>query len=514
MLPALLINLGLLPLIGDESIRALVSLEMILSGDYITPTLNGVPYFNKPPLYNWILAGFFKVFNRNNELMTRLPTILFLLIYCYTIFYWIKKELGTQIGLLASLMFLTCGRILFWDSFLGLIDIAFSWLVFMNFMIIWHYFRRGNYTILFLLSYVLAAFSFLLKGLPSLAFQGITLLVIFISHRKQRYLVSWKHFMGIGVFLFITGAYYLLYYFRNQELIKDIFYRLIAESTQKSAIGAGVIKTLLHLIAFPLEVFYHFLPWTLLVVFIFPGKIFRKAFGNPFIRYCLLVFLFNILIYWASPITYPRYLLMLVPLLFIVVLYFGRMHSILNTSLYRFMKGLILITLIFLLVSGTLLPIIFAGKLPVTNLYAKSFFILAIGILVLYPLYFTRKATLLYSLGLILLVTRISFNVFLLPYRQGESWATKCRSDAIEVAEFTKNHQLFCLTDTITIPTSYYLTRERQEILHFAKYPEPGPYYIVSDTTKYGNNFAKEYAMRIPHPSDWYYIGRFYTKEP
>ena len=53
LLPALLINLGILTFIDDEGIRSLVALEMKLSGNYITPTLNGEFYYNKPPLYNW-----------------------------------------------------------------------------------------------------------------------------------------------------------------------------------------------------------------------------------------------------------------------------------------------------------------------------------------------------------------------------------------------------------------------------------------------------------------------------
>ena len=55
LIPALLINLGLLAFIDDEGIRSLVALEMKLSGNYITPTLHGMYYYNKPPLYNWLL---------------------------------------------------------------------------------------------------------------------------------------------------------------------------------------------------------------------------------------------------------------------------------------------------------------------------------------------------------------------------------------------------------------------------------------------------------------------------
>ncbi|MFQ5448860.1 MAG: hypothetical protein ACE5FF_18195, partial [Saprospiraceae bacterium] len=37
LLPALLTNLGMLAFLDDEGIRALVALEMKLSGNYITP---------------------------------------------------------------------------------------------------------------------------------------------------------------------------------------------------------------------------------------------------------------------------------------------------------------------------------------------------------------------------------------------------------------------------------------------------------------------------------------------
>ena len=57
VLPALLINLGLLTLISDEPTRGLVSLEMMIYGDYLVPTLNGMPYTNKLPLFNWILIA-------------------------------------------------------------------------------------------------------------------------------------------------------------------------------------------------------------------------------------------------------------------------------------------------------------------------------------------------------------------------------------------------------------------------------------------------------------------------
>lgn len=48
-----------LPLIRAEAMYALIPREMLASGDWLTPTLQGVPYFDKPPLLYWLNALIF-----------------------------------------------------------------------------------------------------------------------------------------------------------------------------------------------------------------------------------------------------------------------------------------------------------------------------------------------------------------------------------------------------------------------------------------------------------------------
>jgi len=68
--------LGALPLIDpDEGRYAEIAREMLERGDLITPTLNYVVYFEKPPLLYWANAASMKLFGLN-EFAARLPSAL------------------------------------------------------------------------------------------------------------------------------------------------------------------------------------------------------------------------------------------------------------------------------------------------------------------------------------------------------------------------------------------------------------------------------------------------------
>ena len=49
----------------DESWYAEISREMLVSGDYLTPTYQGEPFLEKPPLPYWLMAGSMRIFGQN-----------------------------------------------------------------------------------------------------------------------------------------------------------------------------------------------------------------------------------------------------------------------------------------------------------------------------------------------------------------------------------------------------------------------------------------------------------------
>jgi len=81
-------TLGIRPLYkADESRYGEISREMVASGDWITPRLNGFKYFEKPPLQYWTTAAAFEVFGVH-DWVARLWTALtgfagLLLVYWY-----------------------------------------------------------------------------------------------------------------------------------------------------------------------------------------------------------------------------------------------------------------------------------------------------------------------------------------------------------------------------------------------------------------------------------------------
>jgi len=59
----------------DEGRYSEIAREMALSGDWVTPRLNGYKYFEKPPLQYWATAATFRLFGEN-EYTARLYTAL------------------------------------------------------------------------------------------------------------------------------------------------------------------------------------------------------------------------------------------------------------------------------------------------------------------------------------------------------------------------------------------------------------------------------------------------------
>ena len=521
--PAFLMYLGLLPFIPDEAIRALVSLEMLQSGDYVTPTLGGDLYIKKPPLYNWIIAGFFHMSGQSNEFFMRLPVILFLLIYTFTIYYFVKKELGPRMGILVALMFLTNGRILFYESEHGLIDITFSWLTYLLFMLSYGFMKKQRYLPLFLSAYAITAVSYLMKGLPSLVFLAISLLVLFVSQKRFRMLFNWRHFAAMGLFVLIVGLYYLAYFHRNDISPESLFSSLMGETTRRTVIRFGWVRTLTHLFTFPLEMFYHFLPWTILAALLFVRGSLRKIRSHPFLWFNALIILFNIIVYWTSPEVHPRYILMLIPPFFTLLLY---LYFDLKTDRNQLCKWIeyILGAVLILLSLGMLLPMFMdpVRKFPLIGLTSIS---LLLTLAMITYNYWKQEPVRLFWVVIALLVIRTGFNLVILPARYLEAKEVRSREIAKEIGKETRGTLLYVWWNPDRVPDPYYgrrrteyafmfyVSAERREQLRFSSEIDPRALYIAREDDFEGYEVDTIREITPPDHQGFLYLIAFKEKE-
>ncbi|MFH1119183.1 MAG: glycosyltransferase family 39 protein [Bacteroidota bacterium] len=459
---ALFVNLGLMPLISDEPTRAIVTLEMIISGNYITPTINGEYYYNKPPLFNWILAGYIQISGKENEFIFRLPTVISLIISGILIYFFSNKRLGKLNATIAALMLLTSVRILFWDSFQGLIDITYSMLTICSFAVLYYFSDKLNFLAMFVLTYLLTAFGYLMKGFPSLAFQGISLLVWLIHEKEIRKILIWQHFAGIVVFILITGTYYFAYMQTNS--LEDVFNTLFNQSNRINSKEGTLLSWTNHFLMFPIEMIYEFAPWTLLLFLLFDKRVRLRTFSGKFFRFCLLIFTSNIIIYWISADMRPRYLFMLFPLLFIILIKAHHEAAILKTRAFRFSNSIFLI----LTFAGAFSLLLYpfwneTGNLPGVRITVAVLFLVSISAALISSVLPQFRILLLI---IVMLSVRIGFNAFNLPARYNSYPDAGYRQGEINAGFLSKTYNLYVLGDTpFNHDASFYISRERRQIV-------------------------------------------------
>lgn len=476
LLPALLINLGVMVFIDDEAIRSLVAQEMLWSGNFVAPTMHGDAYLNKPPLWNWILAGSFYLHGGAGEWAARLPTVIAVLGFGATTFFFSSKHFPRYYALIHALMVVTCGRMLFWDSMLALIDVTFSWVVYTQIMLLYHFGRREDWWRAFAWSYALTAAGFMLKGLPAIVFQGLTVFALLWWTRQWRQFFRPAHLLsGLGC-VALLGLYYWQY--GHYVDLATVAERLFVESGKRTAVAQGLTASLRHLIEFPLEMSYHFLPWTLFLVLLLRKGSWAALKNNDFAAFSLVAFLVNIPVYWLSPNVYPRYLLMLFPLLFSGLTYLFSEEEKRHTRWSRGIRWLLLGLMAICTLAIPLVPLIPDTEI-VQYAWLKSIGLGAVAGAVLWLGWRSPRDVLL-AFACFLLIVRIVFNLFVLPPRAASDDRGKAvRATAHAVIDHHAGGELAIYGYTLIEPaTGYYLSIRRGAIV-------PRQWENFDDDTRY-----------------------------
>jgi 4-amino-4-deoxy-L-arabinose transferase-like glycosyltransferase len=200
----------------DESRYAEIPREMVATGEYVLPRLNGVLYFEKPPLMYWSVAGFLKMFGPDELAMRATPALFALLGVLLT--YAAARRIHGRLAGLASAVVLGTSLLYFALARILILDMAVSVLMSATLFCFILGVREPPGTRrrwLFYGLYACAALATLTKGLIGFLVTGAVMffwLLIFNQWRRLRpfYLPT-----GVLLFLAIAAPWHLLAAQRN-----------------------------------------------------------------------------------------------------------------------------------------------------------------------------------------------------------------------------------------------------------------------------------------------------------
>jgi 4-amino-4-deoxy-L-arabinose transferase-like glycosyltransferase len=242
----------------DEGRTAVIAKEILQTGNWLTLSHAGNPYYDKPAPYFWLVALGFKVFGLN-EFAVRFPSALaasstVLAVYLWGIL-WKDPERGLwgAMILASSIQFIGLGRG-------GRMDMP---LVFFTtaalFYFLWWKERtdcRGPISPF----YVLLGLASLVKGPVGAALPALVVAFFAAAKRKPLMLRQLKPLKGAVVFSLVVGPWYLLASMENPEYIRTFLWNHNVMRYLATGYGVNHPEPIYYFVPILLG---GFLPWTL-----------------------------------------------------------------------------------------------------------------------------------------------------------------------------------------------------------------------------------------------------------
>ena len=210
----------------DEGRYAEMAREMIATGDWITPRLDAIKYFEKPPLQVWVTALAFKAFGLG-EWQARLWTGLCGLLGVGLLAYTGRKLFNPQVGMAAGLVLASS---FWWSAFghINTLDMGLSGMMTLalcGLLLSQHApdgsRERRNWMLVCWAGMALAVLS---KGLIGIVLPGAVLVWYTLITRDW---AIWKrlHLLaGLLVFFAISAPWFVLVSLKNPEFAHFFFY--------------------------------------------------------------------------------------------------------------------------------------------------------------------------------------------------------------------------------------------------------------------------------------------------
>lgn len=201
-------HLGFYPLMNpDEGRYAEIPREMLASGNFITPYLNGVEYFEKPALQYWITAIFMYIFGENEFAVRLFPALCGLGGISLT-GYLANKMFNRKTSFFASIIVGTSFLYLIIAS-INILDMAISFFLTLSLVSFYQFSTTKKYKYLYIF-YASMALGTLTKGLIAVVLTSVIILAYCILIKNFNLIKQSISPIGILIFLIICVPWFYL----------------------------------------------------------------------------------------------------------------------------------------------------------------------------------------------------------------------------------------------------------------------------------------------------------------
>ena len=208
----------------DEGRYAEIAREMAASGDWVTPRLNGIKYFEKPPLQYWATAAAYRLFGEH-EWTARLWTALTGWMGVLLAWFAGRRLFGEKAGLIAALVLASTSFYVL-AGHLSSLDMGVSFflqLALTAFLLAQTADTPGGERRFMLLAWAAAALALLSKGLIGLVLPALTLIAYTLITRET---APWRRLhlaSGLALFFLIAAPWFIAISLANPEFPRFFF---------------------------------------------------------------------------------------------------------------------------------------------------------------------------------------------------------------------------------------------------------------------------------------------------
>lgn len=195
--------LGMYPLMDpDEPVYAETAREMIMFGDFVSPRIYGEFWYDKPPMYYWLVAGAFQILGIS-DFAARFPSAVLAIGGAILLYLAGRKLLGERAGLISALILVTSLEYFYLGN-AAVTDMTLTFFLTASLLAFLHH--------RYWLMYACCGLGVLTKGPVALFFCGVIIVLYLLLTRSIKRICSMKMLSGIVIFCLIALPWYIAMY--------------------------------------------------------------------------------------------------------------------------------------------------------------------------------------------------------------------------------------------------------------------------------------------------------------